>query len=287
MAREREKAGKTAPITSATEQGTYLDALFIGSTEHPIDATQRSKLRRQILLQDRLLINGTLMAGVAHEINNPIAWILSNLNYLKKQFARLKNNGSPTTQDWHNLEDVVMESIQGAERICDIVHLFKNVGGTNNELNNTPIDIHDVLNSVVDMASLECKFRAKVEKFFSSNIPNIIANNGQLHQVFLNLIINAAQAIPEGNIEQNKITVRTSLEATMLRVDIQDTGHGIRPEIMPHIFVPFFSTKPLGGSGLGLAICHEIIRDLGGKINVKSELGKGTTFSVYLPISTF
>lgn len=117
-------------------------------------------------------------------------------------------------------------------------------------------------------------------------MPNITANNGQLHQVFLNLIINAAQAIPEGNLEQNKISVSTDVDSTMLRVDIKDTGHGIKPEVMPHIFVPFFSTKPLGGSGLGLAICHEIIRDLGGKISVKSEFGKGATFSVYLPIAS-
>ena len=248
------------------------------------DVTEINKFCMQALLQDRLLNNGVLMAGVAHEINNPIAWILSNLNYLNKQFIRLKNEKKTTAHDWCNLEQVVMESIQGVERIRDIVRIFKKAGCIN-ETSNTSVDIHTVLNLVIDMASLECKYRAKIETNFLSNIPQIIANSGQLHQVFLNLIINAAQAIPEGDIEHNKIRIITMVEKKKLRVDIQDTGEGINPDIIPHIFDPFFSTKPTGiGTGLGLAICHEIIGNLGGKINVQSELGKGATFSVYLPL---
>ncbi len=248
------------------------------------DVPEGNQFLMQALLQNRLLNTGTLMAGVVHEINNPIAWILSNLNYLKNQFSRLKNKENQMDQDWHNLEEVVIESIQGAERIRDIVYRFKNIGCAN-EVANMPIDIYAVLNSVIDMASLEYKYRATIEKNFSSDIHQNITNSGQLHQVFLNLIINAAQAIPEGDVKHNKICISTAIESNMLRVDIQDTGEGIKPDVISRIFDPFFTTKPIGvGNGLGLAICHEIIRSLGGKIDVRSELGKGATFSVYLPL---
>ncbi len=251
------------------------------------DVTERNKLRMQALLHDRLLITGTLMAGVAHEINNPIAWILSNLNYLKKQFDLLALKDNVMNQDWQtqisNLEEVVTESVHGAERIRDIVRLFKNVG-LNVETNTKLLDVHEVLNSAINMASLELKHRAQLVKNFSHTIPLIESNSSQLHQVFLNLIINAAQAIPDGDIEHNTIRVNTVLESEMIRVDIQDTGEGIKPEIIAHIFDPFFSTKPTGtGSGLGLSICYEIMENLGGKISVHSELGKGATFSVYIP----
>ena len=238
----------------------------------------------QGLLHDRLLVTETLIASVSHEINNPISWILSNLNYIKKQVDILKMDGNQTAPDWSNLDAAVKESIQGIERIRDIVRMFKHVGQSNGT-DHIPIDIHDVLNTVVVMVSLECKFHAQVKKMFGSNLPLIIANSGQLHQVFLNLMINAIQAMPEGDVEHNTICISTSIESKMLRVDIQDTGEGIEVDNLSRIFEPFFSTKPIGvGSGLGLAICNEIIRDFGGEIRVKSVLGKGTTFSVFLPI---
>jgi signal transduction histidine kinase len=238
----------------------------------------------QSLLHDKLLVTETLIASVSHEINNPIAWILSNLNYIKKQLDTLNAGERQTIPDLSNLEAAVIESIQGIERIRDIARMLKHVGPTY-EQNDEPIDIHDVLNTVIDMVSFECKFRARVKKMFGSNVPLIVANSGQLYQVFLNLMLNAIQAMPEGDVEHNELTIITSVESMMLRVDIKDTGAGIHVDDLPHIFAPFFSTKPIGvGSGLGLAICNKIIRDFGGEIRVKSEVGKGSTFSVFIPL---
>ena len=244
---------------------------------------EKKMIDEPALLQNRLHITGAMMAGVAHEINNPLSWILSNLNYLKNQCNKLKKQATQSTQDFSDLENIVMESIQGVERIRDIVRVFKNVRSLN-EASQSEINIHGVLDSVIEMSLLECKYRAKIEKNFSPDIPLIIANSGQLHQVFFNLLITAAQAIPEGDVEHNIIAIKTRLESEMIRIDIKDTGQGIDPENLPHIFEPFFSTKPVGvGTGLGLAICSEIISNLGGKIDVKSQLGQGSTISVYLP----
>jgi len=110
-------------------------------------------------------------------------------------------------------------------------------------------------------------------------------NSGKLHQVFLNLIMNAAQAIPEGQIQNNKICLSTTLENNVIKIDVSDTGSGIKPEELPKDFDPFFTTKSIGGgTGLGLSISLEIIKSFGGEITVKSVLGKGTTFSVILPL---
>lgn len=252
------------------------------------DITERTQLRMNAMMQDRLVISGTLLASVSHEINNPIAWILSNLNYLKKQLSSLKNTGNKP-QDWQkmvtNLEEVVLETLQGAERVKEIVLMFKTFE-RNDEVEKASVAIHDLLNSAVKIAEIKYKYQVTLEKNFSSDLPSIRANSGQLHQVFLNLIINAAQAMPEDDIKQNKINITTTYDAQMIRIDVQDNGIGIDPIILPRIFDPFFSTKPDHiGTGLGLSICHEIIRKLHGKISVTSTLGKGSTFSVYLPIN--
>ena len=159
---------------SAVKVKTKKDILLLSIIN---DVTERNKLRIHSLLQDRLHITGTLMAGVAHEINNPIAWILSNLNYLKKQLDRLKNIENKTTQEWqthfYNLQEVVSESVQGAERIRDIVHMFKNVGYSTEE-HSAIIDIHETLNSAIDMASLEFKHRAILEKKYGFNSEELI-----------------------------------------------------------------------------------------------------------------
>ena len=250
------------------------------------DVTERNSFRMHAILKDRLDITGKLLDGVAHEINNPVAWILSNLNFLKKQL-QLKNKANQTIEDWKAssiTEEVIVETILGAERIRDIVQLFKNFGGENST-ENTLVDIHEILNSSINMAALEYKYRAKLEKKFSSNIPKILACSGQLQQVFLNILVNAAHAIPEGNIEQNKIHVITTLEKDNIHIKVEDTGVGIDPAILPKIFDPFFSTKPSKvGTGLGLAISYEIVRKFGGTINVESKPGKGSIFNVCLPL---
>jgi CheY-like chemotaxis protein len=136
------------------------------------------------------------------------------------------------------------------------------------------------------MAWNELRHRAKVIKLYTK-VPHVDAHESRLGQVFLNLIINAAHAIPAGNYDANEIRIATSLDLNgRVVVDITDTGTGIPPEIRPRLFTPFFSTKPIGvGTGLGLAISHRIITQFGGTISFDTEVGKGTTFHIALPVS--
>lgn len=252
------------------------------------DVSERDQLKAQARMNDRLAIVGTLAAGVAHEINNPIAWVMNNLLFVKNNMNALKKHATSIRSilpeiDLFEMEEMINESVQGVERIRDIV---KNLKGFSRRdaADNTPVDLHEILNVVISMASVEFKYRAKLEKEYAENIPNLMANAGRLQQVFLNLIINASQAISEGHIEDNMIIIKTEIDDRYVRVDVTDTGYGISPECLPYIFDPFFTTKPAGhGTGLGLSICREIVSQLDGKISVKSAVGQGSTFSVYLP----
>ena len=271
--------------------------------------TERNRLRTSALLTDRLATVGTLAAGVAHEINNPISWVLENLSFLKeqvdalkglvdelKQIAQISNYGKQQNclneffsnkkheQDMAKFEEVINETLQGAERIRDIVRDLKGFARVDKSESKI-VDINSILATAINMAVPEFKFRAQVETHFANDLPPVLASSGKLHQVFLNLIVNAAHAIPEGDIQNNKIILTSRLADDHVQVDITDTGQGIPATILPKIFDPFFTTKsPGSGTGLGLAITHEVISNLGGEIKVTSTPMKGTTFSVFLPI---
>jgi CheY-like chemotaxis protein/anti-sigma regulatory factor (Ser/Thr protein kinase) len=142
-----------------------------------------------------------------------------------------------------------------------------------------------VLESTLRMAWNEIRHRAKVVKTYGK-VPRVDANEGRLGQVFLNLIVNAVQAIPEGNYDRNEIRVSTRMEQDQVTISVSDTGAGIPPEVRRRLFTPFFTTKPAGvGTGLGLAISHRIITSLGGTITLDTEVGRGTTFKVKLPVA--
>ncbi len=251
------------------------------------DITEKNKLKIQSLLNDKLTTVGTLAAGVVHEINNPIAWIMANISSLTSTMKTIKLSAKDASQQEaiDKFNEILEETAQGAERIRDIVSNLKSFAREGDK-KDSEIHLNDILNAAINMSFPQYKYKATLEKNFSPDIPVFLANSGKLHQVFLNLIVNAGQAIPEGKIAKNKISIRTILEGQFVKVDITDTGAGIPSDILPQIFNPFFTTKSAGGgTGLGLYICQDIIQNLGGKITVKSVPGKGTTFSVYLPIS--
>lgn len=240
------------------------------------DVTEQYQLREKALLNDKLTTIGTLAAGVAHEINNPISWILSNLKLIRDKVDTLKQQ---------ELKEIIDESIQGADRIHNIVRNLKGFARIDDN-DVEPIEVHEVLNAAIDMAITTIKYRARIIRDYDYNIPDISSNSGKLHQIFLNVILNAAQSIPAGHVEKNTIKIQTTRLSNVLVIEISDTGCGISPENLPQIFNPFFTTKISEmGSGLGLAICYDIVNSLGGRIDVKSAINKGTTFSIYLPLT--
>lgn len=257
----------------------------------------QARMREQLLLSDRMASAGMLAAGVAHEINNPLAVAVANVDYTADALARLvaeahafATDGSrDDRQGWNGwqrlsaLDEALRDASEGLHRIRDIVadvKLFSrphdNPGGA--------LDIRRVVDSSIRMAWNEIRHRATLVKTLQE-VPLVEANESRLGQVLLNLIVNAAQALPEGHADVHHIRIetRTSDEGWAI-AEVSDTGCGIPGENLERIFDPFFTTKPVGvGTGLGLAICHRIVTELGGSIEVESEVGRGTVFRVLLP----
>jgi signal transduction histidine kinase len=243
------------------------------------DVTQEKAAQTQLMVSDRMASVGMLAAGVAHEINNPLAAVLANLDLAQRQLI----DGGSAPGDIHELREMVDDARGAVERVRQIVRDLK-VFSRHEDLKQGAVDISKVLDSSLRMAWNEIRHRARLAKDYYSDLGPVEGTESRLGQVFLNLIVNAAQAIPEGNADKNLIRVVT-LPASdgRIAVEISDTGTGIAPEALLRLFTPFFTTKPAGvGTGLGLAICHRIVTGLGGDIEVESQPGRGTTFRVLL-----
>jgi CheY-like chemotaxis protein len=235
---------------------------------------------------------GTLAAGVAHELNNPLAYVTANLAFLAERLSRagVPLEGRPRTPEEADLAaqvaDAVRDAREGCERMRVIIRDLKTFSRPDDE-HSGPVDLARVVDSAVNMAWNEIKHRAKLVKDVAG-LPPVRGNESRLGQVFLNLLVNAAHSLPEGGAEENHIRVRgEALPGGRVAVEVRDTGCGIAPENLGRIFDPFFTTKPPGvGTGLGLSICHGIVSAIGGEIQVRSEPGKGSTFRVILPVES-
>jgi PAS domain S-box-containing protein len=274
------------------------------------DITMRKRLEVLLSQQDRLASMGMLAAGVAHEINNPLASALYNVETLVEDLPKLaravercvrtlraeRGAGALATVagdearmlEFSVLNDLVerardaLDSTQRIKRISRAIGTFARV--ESNE--RSRVDLNYAIKCAVTMAQNDIKFRARLNVDFGT-LPAVWASEGKLSQVFLNLLINAAQAFRDGDLEHNQIAIRTWVEGAGVFAEVKDNGDGIAQENIGRIFEPFFTTKPVGeGSGLGLAICRNIIGEFGGDIRVESELGRGTRFVVHLPIQS-
>lgn len=243
------------------------------------DVTHQRELHNRLAFAERLASVGTLAAGVAHEINNPLAYVVANLGFLAEQFAREDLGRSAPDA----LRQALVEAREGVQRVQSIVRDLKTFSRTD-DAPLAPVDVQRVLTSALTLANNELRHRAQVVTEFRA-IPPVDANESRLGQVFLNLLVNAAQSLPEGEAEHHTVRVVTSTSALgCAQIDIHDTGAGIHPDLISRVFDPFFTTKPAGvGTGLGLPICHGIVTAFGGNIEIDSVPGKGTRVRVVLP----
>ncbi len=247
------------------------------------DVTEQVRTQAQLMVADRMASIGTMAAGVAHEINNPLAAVTANLDLAVQEIGALEERLGKVAE-LTDLVDEIRDARTAAEQVKSIVRDLKMFSRAEEDRRG-PLDIHQVLDSSLRMAWNEIRHRARVVKDYGE-VPPVLANESRLGQVFLNLIVNAAQAIPEGHADANEIRLRTRTrrgpgpDGERVLVQLSDTGVGISPANRHKLFDPFFTTKPAGiGTGLGLAICHRIITALGGEITVASEVGNGTTSS--------
>ncbi|NVJ27088.1 GAF domain-containing protein [Myxococcus sp. AM011] len=247
-----------------------------------LDVTDRKAMQAQLVVSDRLAAVGTLAAGVAHEINNPLAFVLSNLSFLSVELQSVARELPPGRTS--EMEEVLREAMDGAHRVRQIVRDLRTFSRGDDEVA-TAVNIQAVLESAITMARGELKMRAQIIRDYR-DVPPVEGNEGRFGQVFLNLLINAAHAIPEGKPEHNEVRVTLRPQGERVIIEVQDTGVGMAPDVRARIFDPFFTTKPVGvGTGLGLSICHGIVTGFGGDISVESEPGRGSTFRVSLPVS--
>jgi PAS domain S-box-containing protein len=255
---------------------------IVGSATIARDITETNKLRQRLAIADRMASLGTLAAGVAHEINNPLSAVIANVDLALE--AALERCAAPMSpQDTREIVEELRDARDAAERVRLIVKDLK-VFSRADERANERVDVAEVLDSTIRMVTNEIRHRATLVTDYRA-VPSVDAHKSRLGQVFLNLLVNAAQAIPEGNAHGNHIFVRAGVEGPNVVVEIEDTGTGIDPSRLEQVFEPFVTTKPVGvGTGLGLPICRTIVDSLGGSISVKSAVGRGTTFRVSLPI---
>ena len=271
---------------------------------------QLTAAHEHLLQSEKMAAIGQLAAGVAHEINNPIGYVSSNLGTLKgyvKDLLRIVDAyetvnrtipGGNESEAQRRLQQLkrdleldylkqdtpmlIKESIDGIGRVCRIVQDLKGFA----HADSTPFweksDLHESLESALNIANNEIKYKATIVREYGA-IPQVDCVPSQISQVFLNLLVNAAQAIPEN--EHGRITIRTACHDDEVWIEIADSGCGIAPENLSRIFEPFFTTKAVGvGTGLGLSLSFSIVQRHRGRLEARSEMGRGTTFRVVLPV---
>lgn len=312
LQRERQARFKAEEILERKTKELYMvvDHLKKQITDR-IEAEKVLKRNQAQLVQTEKMAGlGQLAAGVAHEINNPVGFVMSNLQTLKKYAISLKRMISEYESLLHvveekdmekvkvqistlstvkeeedlgfileDLDNLVKESLDGAVRVRDIVKGLKSFARLD-EAEMKEADINEGIESTLKIVWNEIKYKCDVVKKLNP-LPAIVCYPGQLNQVFMNLIVNAAQAIEKSGT----ITIESFVEADHIVLKFSDTGSGIKPENLEKLFNPFFTTKPVGkGTGLGLSVSYGIIEKHKGDISVESQLGVGTTFTIKLPV---
>ncbi len=250
------------------------------------DLTEYREVQTRLAMSERMASLGTLAAGVGHEINNPLTYLMCNLELAQRNVEKVFAKLAPGDERVARTADFLRIAFEGSCRIRDIVRELRVFARAESEQIG-PVDALTCVEAALNIALNQVRHRARIVKKLSP-IPKVRADETRLGQVFLNLIVNAAQAIPEGHADDNQITIASYLEEESSRVvlEISDTGLGISPELLSRIFDPFFTTKSVGeGTGLGLFLAQQAIRSYGGAIHVESEPGKGSTFRVFLGIS--
>jgi two-component system, cell cycle sensor histidine kinase and response regulator CckA len=260
-----------APIV---EHGEITGALLIAR-----DITEQRDAEERLRVAERLASVGLMAAGVAHEINNPLTALAGNLTLIGRELTRMADPGVAA-----RLGHFVDDAEEAAVRIRDVVRdlaMFSRA----EEPRLVPVDLRGVIQSAARLAASEIRHRARLVTELAE-VPAVLADPSRVGQVVLNLLINAAQALPGGAADAHEIRIATRPGRGHVVLEVSDTGPGIPSEVLDRLFTPFFTTKPVGeGSGLGLSICHRIVTSFGGTIRAASPPGQGAVFTVELPIA--
>jgi signal transduction histidine kinase len=295
-----ERFGMT--VRDITQESVRESELHARNAELEVAYEKLQGAQEQVMQSEKLASIGQLAAGVAHEINNPIGYVNSNLSTLQRYIsqlfsaiqsyeAALAEGAGPAATDAirqkldldflvADVPQLLSESREGIDRVCKIVRDLKDFARKERSEDWVKADIHRGLDSTLNIIWNELKYKAQIVKTFG-DLPPVECLPSELNQVFMNVLMNAGQAIKDQGI----ITVTTSVAGGRVRIDIGDDGEGIPADVLPRVFDPFFTTKPVGsGTGLGLAISYGIVSKHHGTIDVSSTPGQGTLLRIELPI---
>jgi signal transduction histidine kinase/CheY-like chemotaxis protein len=277
MARQRQRLE-----TELTRRAEELEA---ANQELARNLAALNEVQTRAALADRLAAVGTLAAGVAHEINNPAAWVRANVSFALEELRALKTAlaGDVRGKSLPELLRAMDEASDGCDRIQRIVRDLQVFGRGDSSEEVVEFELWPVLESAISVVWNELRHKATLVREFGPT-PHVRGSPSRLAQVVLNLLVNALHAMADGKSSGNEIRIASRTEGDRAIIEIEDTGSGIAPEHLSRIFEPFFTTKAVGkGTGLGLAISREIVTGMGGELDVESQLGRGTTFRLRLP----
>jgi PAS domain S-box-containing protein len=275
-------ADSAAPVL---DNGELLGAVMVFR-----DVTEQKRLQKQLEIADRLASLGTMAAGVAHEINNPLFVVFANAGLVLEELIGALSAPEPGESGAlrhanaiKEATDMQREILSAASRITRIVADLGAFSRPEVQASGS-VDVRDAVEWAIRSTAHEFRHRARLSTKLAK-VPRVDADETRLGQVLVNLLINAAHAIAPGNVEGNQVSVVTRLDdAGRVIIEVSDTGSGIPAEVLSKVFEPFFTTKPVGlGTGLGLSICHGIVASMGGSLTVKSSAATGTTFQLQLP----
>jgi signal transduction histidine kinase len=261
---------------------------LLGTIGRILTERERKHLVRRLEEAERFAALGRLAATVGHEINNPLAYLMINVDLVVGDLARLAEGPDEAAQQLdrkqvEHLVELLGECRSGLDRIRGVVRNLQSLSRPP-EPRREPFSVNDVLDRTIAMGRHRAEHRAKIVRTYGE-LPAVVGDPSALGQVFLNLLLNAADAIPEGHAPDNEITVRSLVRGSDVIVEVSDTGPGVPRESLPHLFEPFYTTKRLGeGTGLGLSVSRRIVADHQGRIEVLNNPTGGATFRVVLPI---
>lgn len=292
--RYRRVAASGEPLEEefATDAGRWLrervvrvgDGVVVVSRDVSEARTAEARLRQS----ERLASLGVLLAGVAHEINNPITYTLANLEAVAEVIDQHRRAGDGEEGWLDDVAGAVAEALAGAGRVRDVVRDLRTFSRpTTGSATVRASDVSTVVEAAVRMAGHEVKHRAALVKDMAE-VPPVAMGESRLGQVLINLLVNAAQALGSAPADRNTIRINVLRAGPdRVAVEVVDNGPGMEPEVAARAFDPFFTTKPAGaGTGIGLAVCKSLVEAAGGIIEVESALGEGTTFRLLLPVAT-
>lgn len=287
-------------VTGYVSSQSAIEALRLGAVDYlakPLDLetiehrlkavlsrrAEKARLESLLVHADRLSSLGAMAAGIVHELNNPLSFVSANLSFLEGELTALASGAAePVAARLMACLEATRDALGGAERVTRIVKDLRTFS-RRDESAVEPILIQDCLEAALTLASPSLRGKARVERRYDARLA-VRGNATRLEQVFLNLLVNAAQAIESKAAGPGLITLTSSDEGGQSVVEIADDGPGMPPAVSQRLFEPFFTTKgPLQGTGLGLSVCHGIVTGLGGSIGVRSEPGQGTVVRVSLP----